>query len=865
LPSWRSIWCCLLALAVPSLCSAHESVDATLWMQTSAEYRVLVQQIFDQAKRRLPDALAAPPKLGAIQVDAEAASKKPAVVLDIDEAVFDNGPWQALNIIRGKHGFDPVAWNEWLMSHKSKALPGALDYVLKAHELGIEVFYVTNRTCTSPEECPQQDATIRNLTDLGFPDVDDARLLMKNERADWISEKNSRMAEIAKNFRIVQIIGDDLGDFIPGMRTADAETRRAMAARYRERFGYTWYLIPNPLYGSWKKALGTSPVSHLQPDREDLCLGPYTPVGYIQGPGDASFCTGLTVTTRGVVTLVSTGESGLGGYFIQDAEGDGNPEPSDGIFVVDRDNRSRVAAGDLVEIRAQVSEPNGLTGLAPKGPGAVTVRGRRQSVRPTAIRLPVSEEGGLECLEGMLVSVAQPMTVTGKRWLAELGQLQLASAGGRGRSRQVFEPSHPAPPGSREAGRIRKEEAPPSLVLDDGKGGPPDPLPFAGKPDEETTLRVGDQVTDILGVLDYGEIAPPGSGDHRFGYRIQATRPPTLLPRRERPRSPEADARIKERAAAARAFLASIEQDPGLQAFLEGQLDRLLAGDARARRAKLGVALMVLEPGRPPRLAHWNGHTSFYPASVVKFVYLMAAYAWKEQGKLRIDGALDRQLQSMIYKSSNTATQEVVRRLTGTEAGPALTGGEYAEFRERRMAVKRWLEGLGVAGIHSIHPTYNGGGDLFGRDLQLMRDASVKGGLPSSAGSLPNRQAMTPVGTVELLALLASDLGLRPEDAAEVRRRMQRDPRKQPYQAHRIAGGALKTGGVEVYSKSGTWGPIFADAGIIHGASGKQLVLAVFIDSEPAYRGDFIAELSRACTSGLLEAGGGSGAVKRAM
>jgi beta-lactamase class A len=308
-----------------------------------------------------------------------------------------------------------------------------------------------------------------------------------------------------------------------------------------------------------------------------------------------------------------------------------------------------------------------------------------------------------------------------------------------------------------------------------------------------------------------------------------------------------------EKAAAAREFLASVTQDAKLQAFLDDRVNHLLAGDAPARKARMGIALIDLQPGRPPRLADWNGDTPLYPASVVKFVYLMAAYAWEEQGKLRIEGELDRQLESMIYKSSNTATQQVVRALTRTEAGPALTGDDYAEFRERRMAVKRWLEILGVTGIHSIHPTYNGGGDLFGRDVQLLRDGSVKGGISNTSGTRPNRQAMTAVGTAKLLALLASDLSLSPESAAEVRRRMQRDPVKQPYQARRIAGGALKTTGVEVYSKSGTWGPIFADAGIIRSPGGRQLVLAVFIDSNPAYRGDFIANLARACTSALLD------------
>lgn len=307
------------------------------------------------------------------------------------------------------------------------------------------------------------------------------------------------------------------------------------------------------------------------------------------------------------------------------------------------------------------------------------------------------------------------------------------------------------------------------------------------------------------------------------------------------------------KAVAARDYLATVQSDAELQEFLDATVKKLLARDSRARKATtVGIALIDLQPGQAPRLAHWNGNTPIYPASVVKFVYLIAAYAWEEQGILNIDGPLDRQLTAMIYNSSNTATQKVFRTLTETKAGPALPPNDYAKFRERRLRVERWLESLGVTGIHSIHPTYNGGGDLYGRDIQLLQDGSVTGGISNASGNYKNRQAMTAVGTAKLLALLASDLGLDPEDAAEVRQRMKRDPRKQRYLYNRIAGGAVQTTGVEVYSKTGTWGPIYADAGIIRGPSGRQLALAVFIDSKPAYRGRFIAELSRACTAALL-------------
>lgn len=384
MPNRSHIWHALLVLAAPSLCAPHNSTDATLWMQTSAEYRLLVEQVFRQAQWRLPRLLAAPSVAGAVENQADAGSKQPAVVLDIDETVLDNGPWEALAIVRDQESFDPDSWNLWVMSHKADALPGAREYVLTARRLGVEVFYVTNRSCDSPEICPQQDATIKNLAALDFPDVEDARVMLRNEEPDWTSDKSSRRAEIAKEFRIVQIIGDDLGDFIPGARGSSPQQRLDMAAQYRTRFGHTWYLLPNPRYGSWKKALGVSPVSHLQPDRELLCLGSQIPIDQLQGPGPGSFCTGLTVTTRGVVTRLSSGDEGLGGFFIQPPRGENDPATNKDIFVLDSNNQNEVEAGDYVEIHGKVTERNGLVVLDPMTPKAAAQQDQVSNPKPTA-------------------------------------------------------------------------------------------------------------------------------------------------------------------------------------------------------------------------------------------------------------------------------------------------------------------------------------------------------------------------------------------------------------------------------------------------------------------------------------------------
>ncbi len=301
----------------------------------------------------------------------------------------------------------------------------------------------------------------------------------------------------------------------------------------------------------------------------------------------------------------------------------------------------------------------------------------------------------------------------------------------------------------------------------------------------------------------------------------------------------------------AREYLESISPSERLQAILDRELAELTAGDAELRTARMRVALIDLDGPGAPALAHHNGDLCGYPASVVKLVYLMAAYHWQEEGRLRIDPELERLLRAMVHDSSNRATQQVLVRLTGARPGPDLPEPAYREFVEQRLAVKRWLGELGVEGLHCVHPTYDGEGDISGRELQFLRDGRVPGGL-STPGGFANRQSMTALGTARLLALLAAGRALGPEATRRVREQLRRDPADQPYQARRIAGGALRHPGVRAESKSGTWGPIFADAGIVTHQSGRQLVLVVFLERDSGYHGPFIAELADRLTAALL-------------
>lgn len=170
----------------------------------------------------------------------------------------------------------------------------------------------------------------------------------------------------------------------------------------------------------------------------------------IQGASHVSALDGEQVQTCGVVTAVA-----FNGYYLQDALGDGDDATSDGIFVSARDDLP--PAGSFVSLQATVSEiiaggadtgnlstttlvdveelervegnvlPEPvLIGAAGRSPSATTVIS--DSEIQEGINLQLAEDAAItpfnpetdaidfmESLEGMLVSVADPVAVSGIR------------------------------------------------------------------------------------------------------------------------------------------------------------------------------------------------------------------------------------------------------------------------------------------------------------------------------------------------------------------------------------------------------------------------------------------------------------------
>jgi acid phosphatase len=227
---------------------ASDLLNAVLWMQRSVEFKASALTAFALARIRLDQALADPSWTGAPKEQTGAyQSLPPAVILDVDETIMDNSGYQAWMTLRGTT-FDPKTWNAYVNTVASRAVPGALEFARYADGKGVKVFYVSNRTA---EEEP---ATRQNLEKLGFPmggGVD--TMLMTRKQPDWGSAKGTRRAFVAKSYRVLLNVGDNLGDFVDEYRGTEAE-RLKLLEQHRERWGREWIVIANPAYGSFESA-----------------------------------------------------------------------------------------------------------------------------------------------------------------------------------------------------------------------------------------------------------------------------------------------------------------------------------------------------------------------------------------------------------------------------------------------------------------------------------------------------------------------------------------------------------------------------------------------------------------------------------
>lgn len=242
--------------------------NSVLWVQTAAEYQASCNQTYNNALLNIEAALGDNRWSAAIEQTSDFYELPPAVIFDIDETVLDNSLYQAQLALEDSE-YQLSSWDQWVQMQKAEDIAGAVDFIHYIQEQGIEILFITNRECrkrdSSSLPCPQESDTIENLKALGISGITENNILLKNEFTDWGSEKKSRREYISEKYRIIMLFGDSLGDFIPHVKKdITPEKRKEIASIYKENWGTKWFIISNPMYGSWQRILKSPKHQYLQ-------------------------------------------------------------------------------------------------------------------------------------------------------------------------------------------------------------------------------------------------------------------------------------------------------------------------------------------------------------------------------------------------------------------------------------------------------------------------------------------------------------------------------------------------------------------------------------------------------------------------
>src|SRR5690625_364489 len=141
----------------------------------------------------------------------------------------------------------------------------------------------------------------------------------------------------------------------------------------------------------------------------EICEADFTLISEIQGEGQGTDMAGDTVTIQGVVTGDFSNNSGSqNGFYVQEEEADydGNPATSEGIFVYNP-RSTAPEPGTLVAVEGQAGEHYDLTQI---NADEITECGTADLPEPLDITFPV-DEADFAGMESMRVNVAEAVVL----------------------------------------------------------------------------------------------------------------------------------------------------------------------------------------------------------------------------------------------------------------------------------------------------------------------------------------------------------------------------------------------------------------------------------------------------------------------
>jgi 5'-nucleotidase (lipoprotein e(P4) family) len=237
------------------------TLNAILWMHTSAEYRALCLQTYKNALAAVTDEVE--------KRRSEDKGAKLAVVMDLDSTVLDNTRFD-LFLLANNLKFSHKIRKDWISRHPGgvSLVPGALDFIRAVKAQQVEVIFITNR----PSD--QKEITFSTLKHLGvFPEdaelkqIEDRLLLREDMRS-----KEPRRQRVRESFSVVVYVGDNLADFAQEFEAPKASSylrRQELVRPHVAELGLKWFVLPNPVYGDWYESLKEEDIKDLLKETTD--------------------------------------------------------------------------------------------------------------------------------------------------------------------------------------------------------------------------------------------------------------------------------------------------------------------------------------------------------------------------------------------------------------------------------------------------------------------------------------------------------------------------------------------------------------------------------------------------------------------
>jgi predicted extracellular nuclease len=244
-------------------------------------------------------------------------------------------------------------------------------------------------------------------------------------------------------------------------------------------------------------------------------------IAQIQGTGASSPFVDTVQITEGVITKIISN-----GFFIQDTSNSGDAGASRGLFVFGV--TPAAAVGDLVRVTGTIAEffpvVSGRSYTEMKNvTDPIVVLSSGNTVTPTNLSLPMAD---LANYDSMLVQLTNTMVINATTSLTTFGELSL------GTTRHEV-PTNRFPKGA-DADALAAANAADTLVLSSVSGVKPTVSTIPYFDYDVGTRRVGDQVSNLVGVLDFGSI---GAG--KAAFKLQPVLMPTVSSSNARTAGPD--------------------------------------------------------------------------------------------------------------------------------------------------------------------------------------------------------------------------------------------------------------------------------------------------------------------------------------